>query len=185
MTMSEPRAKPPANGKSLSAFVQRRPVTSAIIGLVLVSAVGSRLSAGSDTGVPTTAAAAPPTDVTQPVHWPSVLAARFVSASLKDPASAQYEDVTYRKRRGLNVLCGRVNAKNSFGGYTGFRQFIAVNSLVQIHDVGQRGRWSATWNDLCLHTDKDDPPAGSAPPNRTHLRPHHRATEASAAEVKP
>ena len=180
--MSEPVASTPRKG--LAGFIQRRPIASAVGALVLVGAGVSRFQTLEGPAPPPTAAPAPRDD-TLPVHWPNSLAARFVASSLKDPQSAVFDDVTYRKRRGLHVLCGRVNAKNSFGGYAGFRQFIALNGLVQIHNVGQQGRWSRTWNDLCVKTDHDDPPAGSTHQVRTHFRPHHRATEASAAELKP
>jgi hypothetical protein len=44
---------------------------------------------------------------------------------LKDPSSAKYEDVrAYRLASGY-VFCGRVNSKNSFGGYTGFQRFVS------------------------------------------------------------
>lgn len=40
--------------------------------------------------------------------------------SLRDPSSAQYRDVqTYSE----GVVCGEYNAKNSYGGYVGFKQF--------------------------------------------------------------
>jgi hypothetical protein len=48
-------------------------------------------------------------------------ARQHVTSRLKDPASAQFQDVTYDASS--RVACGQVNAKNSFGGYTGFRQF--------------------------------------------------------------
>ncbi len=42
---------------------------------------------------------------------------------LFDPASAQFKDLkTVNGVVGLRV-CGRVNAKNRFGGYIGFRPF--------------------------------------------------------------
>lgn len=40
---------------------------------------------------------------------------------LKDPDSAVFRDVLFDKLYG--VACGKVNAKNGFGGYTGFSQF--------------------------------------------------------------
>ena len=48
---------------------------------------------------------------------------------LKDPGSAQFRNLYfgYDKRFG-NALCGEVNAKNSYGGYTGFSPF-AVSDL--------------------------------------------------------
>lgn len=42
-----------------------------------------------------------------------------VSAQLKDPASAEFKDVDQAGDR----VCGEVNARNSFGGYTGFVPF--------------------------------------------------------------
>lgn len=46
-----------------------------------------------------------------------------VEAKLLDPASAQFRLVPYR--RGTNYYCGLVNARNRFGGYVGFRPFLA------------------------------------------------------------
>ncbi len=43
-----------------------------------------------------------------------------VGAGLKDPGSAQYEFLPFV---GQKVYCGRVNAKNSYGGYVGFVPF--------------------------------------------------------------
>lgn len=44
-----------------------------------------------------------------------------VTAKLKDPQSAVFSDV--RVSTDPNVICGRVNAKNSFGGYVGAKEF--------------------------------------------------------------
>lgn len=41
-----------------------------------------------------------------------------IEKNLKDPASAQY-----RNLRVASGVCGEVNAKNSLGGYVGFRRF--------------------------------------------------------------
>ena len=49
-----------------------------------------------------------------------------VRYSLKDPAAAQFRNVrTYGDGTGTYVVCGMVNGKNSFGGYTGFQPFRA------------------------------------------------------------
>ena len=48
---------------------------------------------------------------------------------LKDADSAKYRKVqaTSSGQAGsLKVLCGQVNAKNSYGGYVGFRTFFAT-----------------------------------------------------------
>ena len=45
---------------------------------------------------------------------------------LKDADSVKYRDVFLSRIEGGNLmLCGKVNSKNSFGGYTGFKRFIA------------------------------------------------------------
>jgi hypothetical protein len=48
---------------------------------------------------------------------------------LKDPGSAQWQDVRQATRPNLKgkptaVACGMVNDKNAFGAYTGFRSFV-------------------------------------------------------------
>lgn len=54
-----------------------------------------------------------------------VLAAQeAVKLKLKDPASAQFRNV---KSKGYSV-CGEVNAKNGFGGYTGYTRFTYLPS---------------------------------------------------------
>lgn len=57
-------------------------------------------------------------------------ARKEVATKLKDPESARFTDVVYRPNqpnmRGepTDVVCGKVNAKNSFGGYVGARPFV-------------------------------------------------------------
>jgi hypothetical protein len=48
-------------------------------------------------------------------------AKKAIEAGLKDPLSAQYQNVI---EYGGGVVCGAVNAKNSMGGYVGFKPFI-------------------------------------------------------------
>ena len=43
---------------------------------------------------------------------------------LKDPDSAQFGESIGRVKHGQNVACGSVNARNSFGGMTGWQRFI-------------------------------------------------------------
>lgn len=52
---------------------------------------------------------------------------------LKDPASAQFRNVRVQLRKVSDKhgnkgdsMCGQVNAKNSFGGYTGFQAFYII-----------------------------------------------------------
>ena len=48
-----------------------------------------------------------------------------VSASLKDPGSAQFQNVRMANYGSWKVVCGEVNGKNSYGGYVGFGPFVA------------------------------------------------------------
>lgn len=48
-----------------------------------------------------------------------------VRRKLKDPYSAQFSELAAGKdqRNGATIVCGRVNAKNAFGGYVGATAF--------------------------------------------------------------
>lgn len=48
-----------------------------------------------------------------------------LTAEFKDPSSAQYR-VLFLSGEAMPVLCGEVNAKNSYGAYVGFRRFYAT-----------------------------------------------------------
>lgn len=51
-------------------------------------------------------------------------AEQAVRALLRDPSSAQFKRLSILKGKdGKSYVCGQVNAKNAFGGYTGFSAF--------------------------------------------------------------
>jgi len=54
------------------------------------------------------------------------VAREFVGGVLKDPGSAEF--------RNQHGLCGEVNSKNSFGGYVGFRRFIAATKEMVVFE---------------------------------------------------
>jgi predicted RNA-binding Zn-ribbon protein involved in translation (DUF1610 family) len=67
----------------------------------------------------------------------------FYQQQLKDPNSAQFRNVKIAKiRENVNepkesyAICGEVNAKNGFGGYTGFSGFVvkSMNSKLEIYN---------------------------------------------------
>lgn len=70
-------------------------------------------------------------------------ARQAIAAKMKDPDSAKFTDVARRtalnaKEEPTDVVCGRVNAKNSYGGYTGakpFVYFVADKSSVSIEQL--------------------------------------------------
>lgn len=49
-----------------------------------------------------------------------------VRGKLKDPDSAKFSMPQVNENGAPNVYCGLVNAKNSYGGYTGFTPFMAT-----------------------------------------------------------
>lgn len=61
---------------------------------------------------------------------------------LKDPDSAQI--------RNQHGYCGEVNSKNSFGGYTGFRRFIASSAVVAVEGENMEpGEFQKVWEQFC------------------------------------
>src|SRR5215211_5246452 len=51
---------------------------------------------------------------------------QFVRSVLKDPESARFGDIRAGSAAEGITICGQVNAKNSFGGYTGMTTFFGV-----------------------------------------------------------
>lgn len=49
---------------------------------------------------------------------------------MKDPSSVQFQNTKLNTAK--TALCGQINAKNSFGGYVGFRDFITTEMEVFI-----------------------------------------------------
>lgn len=71
---------------------------------------------------------------------PGIQQAEAVLATkLKDGASARFLDVVRvpSKSGGVGTVCGWVNAKNSFGGYVGYKPFVVSGSTVMIRDDSQ------------------------------------------------
>ena len=61
---------------------------------------------------------------------------------LKDSDSAEI--------RKHNSNCGEVNSKNSFGGYTGFKRFIASPTIVAVEGENMNPEeFQKAWNQVC------------------------------------
>ena len=77
-----------------------------------------------------------------------IAAKRAVKNELKDPDSAQFKDVRANYTEEFNVVaCGQVNAKNEFGGYTGFRRFVSSGQSVILEG---RDNITDAWSKACL-----------------------------------
>ncbi len=77
-----------------------------------------------------------------------VAAERAVRGELKDPKTAKFRDVyaNYSEELGV-VACGRVNAKNELGGYSGFRRFVSSGKSVILEG---RDNVAEAWGEACL-----------------------------------
>ncbi|WP_320153001.1 hypothetical protein [uncultured Tolumonas sp.] len=69
---------------------------------------------------------------------------RAVRNSLKDPDSAKFKGFYMSKK---NAGCGLVNAKNSFGGYVGFKRFISDGKTSIVEDTDSS--FQEVWEKLC------------------------------------
>jgi hypothetical protein len=73
-------------------------------------------------------------------------ATAYITNILKDPDSARFHFPLSPKAGVLNAmtitrsgyfLCGEVNAKNSYGGYTGFKTFMVIFSDASLNAVAE------------------------------------------------
>lgn len=70
---------------------------------------------------------------------------RHLESVLKDVSSAQYRNETINPVS--KHLCGEVNAKNSMGGYTGYKRFISGPAAVALE--GESPVFATQWETLC------------------------------------
>lgn len=84
-------------------------------------------------------------------HFVSGHGKALVSRQLKDPESASFDGLVPHK----NALCGYVNAKNSFGGYTGFSRFVSLvnRDVVMIEDSSNKSEFEMMWDIFCSAKD--------------------------------
>ena len=80
-----------------------------------------------------------------------------VRARLRDPQSAVFRDLSATSNRKISgapaglVVCGYVNAKNSFGGYIGEKPFFNFygTGLVEIEPTPRTNKFKTDWDNLC------------------------------------
>lgn len=80
----------------------------------------------------------------RPTDAQAIAAAKSaVAAKLKDPESARFTETVRKTTPNLrgeptDVVCGKINAKNSYGGYTGAKPFaylVAAKLSVSAEDI--------------------------------------------------
>ena len=117
------------------------------IGAVAVIAIGIQ---SSQSDKKPKAAPPPVVKPAKPVGIPdwqrTSVAQDDVKKRLRDPASAQFSDLTVRN----GVVCGQVNSRNGFGGMTGPQQFISRLGVMTVFkdDVAGDG-FAKTWASVC------------------------------------
>jgi len=77
-------------------------------------------------------------------------ATKAAAEALKDPSSAKFRHVVaMRESAGY---CGEVNAKNSYGGYVGYRKFYVIGTTDAYFDNGDTEAFSSfptMWAKYC------------------------------------
>ena len=93
---------------------------------------GSSTSGGEKAPHPSASPAQAEKQAEEDAHHRAYRLMDKTKASLKDPDSAKFSNLTIDK---LGIaLCGWVNAKNSFGGYTGATRFAYVDNVGFVDD---------------------------------------------------
>lgn len=81
-----------------------------------------------------------------------------IKRSLRDPDSARFGTVRVYRSGGSPVVCGTVNARNGFGGYTGERPFMATEERLTMPAEVTRA-FQQAWRENC-GPDPEPPPSG-------------------------
>ena len=69
---------------------------------------------------------------------PISAAQEAVKKGLKDPDSAKFQNLRLTDYGNGKVVCGEVNAKNSYGGYVGHKRFVAGTSSATIYSISSK-----------------------------------------------
>lgn len=75
---------------------------------------------------------------------------------MKDPESARFKDDFMGKD---GAVCGFVNAKNSYGGYGGFRRYIVWSdrTMIESSDADEGWKIDVRWQESCSESESATP----------------------------
>ena len=84
-----------------------------------------------------------------------------VSYAMKDPESTKFREITvHKKSSGPYMVCGQINAKNSYGGYIGYQGFmVSVGSGKAVVTL-ERDKYfpfETVWEAICNIKDQIHP----------------------------
>ena len=94
-------------------------------------------------------------DKAQWVKYSRAFAEVRMQKALKDPESARFRNITIEDQSSFKpevagIACGQVNAKNSFGGYTGFKSFMVVGGIPM--EDSSSASFVRLWNKHCTRS---------------------------------
>lgn len=73
-----------------------------------------------------------------------------VLEKLKDAESAEFRDVRFSVGADkIPMTCGKINAKNSLGGYVGYQRFISAGSVDHTYLESEIDGFDDLWGRLC------------------------------------
>jgi len=78
---------------------------------------------------------------------------RAVKAQMKDPGSVRFRNTQFKAYQGrVPVVCGEINAKNGFGGHTGYQRFIASGETFGpfLEEMMPAGEFAKSWSEFCI-----------------------------------
>lgn len=80
-----------------------------------------------------------------------------VKSVLRDPSSAEFRnDTKYKSKQGDEFNCGEVNAKNGFGGYTGFNKYISNEHIYHIDSNSSHNIFDKFWEESCREDNEQE-----------------------------
>jgi hypothetical protein len=78
-----------------------------------------------------------------------------IKSSLRDPESAKFRNVHFYSGGGVPVTCGEVNARNGFGGYSGYERFVAASDIISATESQVEGGLGPVWDKYCVRATWD------------------------------
>lgn len=73
-----------------------------------------------------------------------------IRQKLKDPDSAKFRNAAFVRFHNAPLVCGEVNSKNGFGGFTGYQHFIGGGqTMAFLEEDFAPGEFAKVWNKIC------------------------------------
>jgi hypothetical protein len=74
-----------------------------------------------------------------------------IAKLLRDPSSAEFDEVRVSRKQAAPVVCGKVNSRNGFGGMTGNKRFIAAPGVIGVVEGENttQAEFSGSWIQFC------------------------------------